>query len=654
VLLVQGFLASACGVSGLAVERLGAGAAGELDDWRLWALARSATAAGRPRLALHAIDDLLREHAGSALAPAATLEAARLAHRLGQPAVARARIDEARALALVQAERAELENLAWEIAVAQGDRSRQLPIAKFLLVEIPLDASRLRVADRLRRTDGSLPWSEIFTVEQLETRARHLLDVELAVGALSTLDPIPPGRRGALWYALRAEAMAQNGQGREAMGWLRQWKGAGTVELDWAKAEAASEALSTRRGRKPLPAAERQRLAVEKRDALWSVASAGGARAESALRRLYREAAAANSYDEALRALAALRALGSRELLGARYLWGAAWEEFRAGRAAQALDRWTQLATLYPESRYSRSGHYWSGRSYEKLGRPAEAQGVFSQIAAADTLDFYRQQALKRLSGAAPAPPETTREAWPALDSLRRAGWFSDLGMDEFALEELDAVERRALAAGIRLDGRATTALRGLILARKGSRRESLRLLANAFPELGSANQARIPEQALKLYYPLDFEPTVQNLARAQGLSPALVFGMIHQESGFDHKAVSHAGARGLMQLMPATAREVSRRLGLRYSLSRLSEPEFSVQLGTSYFRQVLGMFGGTVEAALAGYNAGPSRIRRLWTARPAEIDTFIDGLSPEEPKIYVKRILAISDSYRQLYPGHS
>jgi soluble lytic murein transglycosylase len=320
---------------------------------------------------------------------------------------------------------------------------------------------------------------------------------------------------------------------------------------------------------------------------------------------------------------------------------------------APALDRWGKLIALYPESRYSRSARYWSGRSYEKLGRASAAEDIYREIAAADTQDFYRQQAIKRLLGEVPQPPEATREPWPASEPLRRARWLSDLGLDEFGLEELDAVERRSRAMGGQLDPRATTALRALILSRQGSRRESLRLLSNAFPELGSANQAALPELALKLYYPLDFEPTVQHLARARGLSPALVFGIIHQESGFDHKAVSRAGARGLMQLMPSTAREVSRRLGLRYSLSRLSDPDFSVQLGTTYFQQVLGMFGGSVEPALAGYNAGPTRIRKLWS-EGLELDAFVDGLTPEEPKIYVKRILTISDSYRQLYPGHS
>jgi soluble lytic murein transglycosylase len=128
---------------------------------------------------------------------------------------------------------------------------------------------------------------------------------------------------------------------------------------------------------------------------------------------------------------------------------------------------------------------------------------------------------------------------------------------------------------------------------------------------------------------------------------------MVRQESAFDHHATSHAGARGLMQLMPATAREVAGKIGLPYSPGRLAEPAFNVTLGTTYFRDVLGMFDGNLELALAGYNGGPYRIRRLWreAAGAVPLDAFLEGLPVEESRIYTKRILLLADSYRQLYP---
>ncbi len=351
-------------------------------------------------------------------------------------------------------------------------------------------------------------------------------------------------------------------------------------------------------------------------------------------------------YPEALRAFEQLRQRVPDDLSGAPYLWGSAWREYRARRFAAAIARWQALSTLYPESRYARSGQYWTARAQLALGRKTDGETGLRVLALADTNDFYRRHALSRLGMTAAASPRpSVRQAWPTEPAIERARLLSDLGLDEAALFELNA------SVGDESPRRAATALRGLILARQGERRESLRHLASAFPALGSANQSELPELALELYYPLDYADTVRQLARSQGLPASLVFGIIHQESAFDRKAVSRAGARGLMQLMPPTAREVSRKLRLPYSLSRMTDADFSVRLGTTYFRQVLEMFDGQLEVALAGYNAGPTRIRRLWLLSPGEVDTFVEDLSFDETKIYVKRILTLSDSYKRLHP---
>jgi soluble lytic murein transglycosylase-like protein len=199
---------------------------------------------------------------------------------------------------------------------------------------------------------------------------------------------------------------------------------------------------------------------------------------------------------------------------------------------------------------------------------------------------------------------------------------------------------------------RAVTALEALVLARKGERRKSMLVIRDAFPALGGALQARLPEQARRLYYPLAYQDTIRTWAQANDLPTHLVYGIIRQESAFDSGAESWAGARGLMQLMPATARELAGKLGMSYSRERLADPAFNLRLGTTYFRQVLTMFDGNIDLALAGYNAGPYRIKRLWReSGEAEVDRFLETLTLEEPKTYVKRILVLSDSYRQLYP---
>ena len=116
------------------------------------------------------------------------------------------------------------------------------------------------------------------------------------------------------------------------------------------------------------------------------------------------------------------------------------------------------------------------------------------------------------------------------------------------------------------------------------------------------------------------------------------------------------AGHRRRDATILLTGRELAGRLGLRYSADRLSDPDYNIRLGALYIRQVLDMFDGNVELALAGYNGGPYRIKRLWrqAGTDPELDRFIDGLSLDETKTYVKRIVLFSNSYRLLYnqPG--
>jgi soluble lytic murein transglycosylase len=241
---------------------------------------------------------------------------------------------------------------------------------------------------------------------------------------------------------------------------------------------------------------------------------------------------------------------------------------------------------------------------------------------------------------------QASESRFPSDPRLERAKLLTDLGLDELARREMELVEDEA-------NPRDLLALRALVLGREGKRRESIALLREAFPALGGPQQSTVPEEILRAYYPMDYQETIIAAARANGLPPSLVAGIIRQESAFDPRATSPVGARGLMQLMPPTAREMASRLDVRSPEDGLYDPEYSIELGSAYLKQLLKMFDGNVELAVAGYNGGPNRIQRLWNeAGPsAELDDFVENLGLEESRDYVKRILVLADSYRQLYP---
>ena len=141
----------------------------------------------------------------------------------------------------------------------------------------------------------------------------------------------------------------------------------------------------------------------------------------------------------------------------------------------------------------------------------------------------------------------------------------------------------------------------------------------------------------------------------------SVVHGITRQESLFDREAVSSAGARGLMQLMPGTARQVSGQLGQAYSLSRLtSDPDFNVLLGSTYFAGLVDQWGGSYPLAVASYNAGPGNARRWVNAngdpRTPGVDMveWIEQIPFTETRNYVQRVLENAVVYDSINPQRS
>jgi soluble lytic murein transglycosylase len=629
----------------------GAAAPRALDDWRLHVLADVAAARGALERARAALDELLERHPDSPLRSRSIVRRAELAWQGGAAADALERIARARAERLPTEDRVALERLAWTIATERRDTAAQREAARRLLVVAPLEASKMKVVDAVAARGGGSDWRLWLTPAELVERAAALDEAGVPAGALTTLAAVPVDQRGFEWRRIEARALVASGRPTDAFSVLAAAAAAGDgeaalLEFERARAaRAAADGSSTR----PLGAEERAHWRRIERERLLAAVRAGAEPelARKALARLAASYLADGRHDEAVAALRQLAAVDPADSSGARPLWERGWELYRAGDARRAIALWSDLDALYPTSVWTRSGRYWTARAHDRLGDRAAARAGYLAVLAAHTSDFYARQAALRLAGAeattaaAPAPAP-----WPVDARLSRARWLSDVGLDALARTELGLVRDAA-------PQRAVAALAGLVAARDGARRESLRELKRAFPELGTALQGYAPADALALYYPLDFRSTVERAAAGERLPASIVFGMIHQESGFDPTARSHAGARGLMQLMPATGQETARKLGLPYSSSRLDDPEYSVRLGTNYFRRMLSMFDGNVELALAAYNGGPGRISRLWRAEgpEAELDRFLEGLSLEESRNYVKRIVVLAESYRSLYP---
>ncbi len=654
--LLLGFYAHSCEQVAYAEDRLFAATDpdGPLEDWRLYILSDAAAARGHVLLAQNSLARLLGDYPGSVLRPRALLKSATLAWSRG---------DSRRALDLVQAgrseemrgdEAAQLEALAWEIGNRLGDLEVQAESARRLLVSFPAKASELKVVEIFRDPSGTVTWSGVLTGDQLKRRAQALLDLKLDANALAALDSAGLADRDLGWYLLKAQALTRAHRGSDALELLAGKEAQDSKQsaaLAWTRAMAAEDAATAQRGRANLGSAERQQLRLLSQQYLEKVAQSGAdpELAGKALKSLYADYREDDQFDRAMEALRRLRRIDPRDTTGATNLWQVGWQEYGRRNYSGAIGYWTELFSLYPEESSARRGRYWSARAFDALGENERAQQIYNEIVQADTSDFYRRSALNRMKGKpavlAAMTAGTAKEPWPVDPALDRARLLTDLGLDDFALSEAELVKEKVQPRSVR-------ALEAVVLARRGDRRKSVLVIRDAFPSLGGPFQATVPDEARRLYYPLDYQEPIRTWAAQNRIPPYVIFGIIRQESAFDTNAQSWAGARGLMQLMPATARELAVKNGLLYSHEKLSDPSYNVRLGTTYFRQVLSMFDDNLELSLAGYNGGPYRIKRLWNESGGEeLDHFLEGLGIEESKTYVKRILVLSDSYRQLYP---
>jgi soluble lytic murein transglycosylase len=149
-----------------------------------------------------------------------------------------------------------------------------------------------------------------------------------------------------------------------------------------------------------------------------------------------------------------------------------------------------------------------------------------------------------------------------------------------------------------------------------------------------------------ELALPLRHEDIIRQQAHEKGVDASLIAAVIYAESRFRDQT-SRAGARGLMQITPATAREIERLSGgTTFRLADLSDPEVNIRYGTFYLHELLGRYGGNEVAALAAYNAGPGNADRWGGA-----DLTLEAIPLAETRGYVAEVLEKQRAYRSAYP---
>jgi len=282
---------------------------------------------------------------------------------------------------------------------------------------------------------------------------------------------------------------------------------------------------------------------------------------------------------------------------------------------------------------------YWHARALKQAGQIDQANQEFASIS--QGFNFYGQLATEELGQKITIPPKTT---------------VTDAEIAQVAQTPGFALAQRFYALNLRLEGNRewNWPLRGmsdrqLLAAAEYAKR--IRLLDRV---VNTADRTQT-EHDFSLRYLAPFRDVVERDAQTNGLDVEWAYGLIRQESRFILNARSGVGASGLMQLMPATAQMVARKIGLGpLSRDQLNDLDTNILLGTNYLSMIYNQFDGSAVLATAGYNAGPGRPRQWRASLPRGVEgaIFAETIPFQETRDYVKNVLSNTVYYAALFEG--
>lgn len=325
--------------------------------------------------------------------------------------------------------------------------------------------------------------------------------------------------------------------------------------------------------------------------------------------------------------------------------WVSGWLALRfLDKPALAYQHFEVLYALAETPISQGRGAYWAGRAAGALGQKDLEKQWYEKAAKYQTV-FYGQMAGAELGMASALP----NAAPPNLSAAEKA---------DFERREMIQASRVLHDAGLRSE--ASRFLQAFV--NDVETPEAYRFAADIALEIDQQHDAvRIAKEATKkgLFLTAQSYPVITKSLGGIKTEWALVHALIRQESMFDINALSHAGARGLMQLMPGTAKDTARKIGISHQTDWLtSNPAHNIRLGTTYLDQMLARFGGSYPLAIAAYNAGPGRVdqwlKTFGDPRTGEIDLidWMELIPIYETRNYVQRVMESVYVYRLRLKG--
>jgi soluble lytic murein transglycosylase len=298
-------------------------------------------------------------------------------------------------------------------------------------------------------------------------------------------------------------------------------------------------------------------------------------------------------------------------------------------RVALLEQNWTQalraLDSLTSVEQQSSRWQYWRARCLANLGRADEADTIFRVLA--DDFGYFGFLSADQLSLPYNIEAEAPRADSKALQVL--ADHPDIVRAIEFFLTGTGWEGRRLWNAALKTRGKEYHVAAARLAM-------SVNWVDRALASMESSEE----KKALDVLFPTPYQRSVSQLASHHSVASELIYGVMKQESAFIPDIKSSAGAVGLMQLMPPTARDMGKKLGVKVPGWKLTNSELNLRLGVTYLKYVLDRFGKNTVLATAAYNAGPHRVSQWITDRSMPADIWVETIPFDETRRYVRAVL--------------
>jgi soluble lytic murein transglycosylase len=371
-------------------------------------------------------------------------------------------------------------------------------------------------------------------------------------------------------------------------------------------------------------------------------------------------------------------------------IWWKAWTNYSAGAYQKAEQALQELINRYPRSFLVNQARYWQGRAAEKQGDASRATAYYERVLGKGPYTYYGYRAAERVafledsdmdidtdavvkadfpadsivpcsggpclddpllsSDADDGPPlwmEEARALLAAEPSFRKTLELMYVDMKKEAAAELSALQERM--------PRKRGALLGLSKAffELGDYYRSLLLVLRNYERYLQAPLSGAPEDLWLLAYPQAYWESILSYARKYKQDPYFIAAIMREESQFNPEALSPAGARGLMQVMPSTGAQVAQQIKVRgFDGGKLYDADTGINIGTWYIGNLMKRFKGDPILAAAAYNAGPEAVAS-WIKKNgyhADRDIFVESIPYMETRGYVKKVLRNYAEYKRIY----